>query len=936
MHFRIRSIAILLFLTWMPVTLAGPATLAEARKQWLRGKYEEARLLYDEVIRQNPKQDAAAIGLSKALESQGSYDRALAAVETALGLKKDSADLHARRAELLYFRGRWQDADASIARALELAPDHFLARWLRARLFADRGDLTRADAEFRWFVRTYTAHSDADREITDPEALLLIGQAGCQNARWNNLSDQFQFIVNEIYPDALKADKNFWPAEYEAGLVFLEKYNRADALEAFDRALAINPRAAEALVGKGMVALQHFEIQSALRYAEQALAVNPHSPQALVLRADIHVLDGDTKAARRNLDHARRISPSEETILGRLAACAFLEHRDKDLEALQTEVRRRDAKPAQFHLAMAEALESRRLFTPAERAYKKAAEFWPMLSEAPGALGLLYMRDGREAEARPLLMQAFDADRFNVRVRNTLTVLQHLDQYTTTKTPHFEIRYDQATDKLLAAWLADYLEKTYRLLAKQYDYELRRPVLLELFNDHEMFSGRVTGLPDLHTIGASTGRVVAMASPHAKGSRPFNWARVVRHELVHVFNLEQTNFQVPHWLTEGLAVRNEGFPRPQEWNELLQECVQGNQLMTLKTIDLGFVRPRGPREWAQAYCQAELYVEYSEAIYGGKTPIALLGAYADGMNTEQAILMVCKVDLERFEERYREYVRSVLEKLHLPVTKSLSLPQLQDAHARNPADMEIAAKLALAFIDRRRNDEAQALAEAVLAKKPAHPLASLVKARLLLAAGDDEEARALLEKALAPGSPEPQILMLLGKLCRDSGNCSRAAELFELGRRLQPYQKQWLAELVTTYAQAGERDKEILVLKELVRTDGEDITQRKKLAELLSAAGRPAEAETYARQALEIDVLDVDAEKELADALLGQRKWHEAAAVYRTVLDLDMKSNDARLKLARAYLESGDAARADAELSRVLAGDPENSEARTLLKRLHR
>ena len=63
-----------------------------------------------------------------------------------------------------------------------------------------------------------------------------------------------------------------------------------------------------------------------------------------------------------------------------------------------------------------------------------------------------------------------------------------------------------------------------------------------------------------------------MVSPKGKGiRRPFNWGRVIRHEMVHIFNLEQTNFQVPHWLTEGLAVRNEGFPRPPSWNQVLVE-----------------------------------------------------------------------------------------------------------------------------------------------------------------------------------------------------------------------------------------------------------------------------------------------------------------------------------------------------------------------------
>ena len=65
---------------------------------------------------------------------------------------------------------------------------------------------------------------------------------------------------------------------------------------------------------------------------------------------------------------------------------------------------------------------------------------------------------------------------------------------------------------------------------------------------------------------------------------------MLRHELVHIFNLEQTSFQVPHWFTEGLAVINEGFPRPQQWNQLLLERVPAGDLMNLDNIDLGFIR----------------------------------------------------------------------------------------------------------------------------------------------------------------------------------------------------------------------------------------------------------------------------------------------------------------------------------------------------------
>ncbi|MCP6769997.1 basic secretory family protein, partial [Klebsiella pneumoniae] len=76
--------------------------------------------------------------------------------------------------------------------------------------------------------------------------------------------------------------------------------------------------------------------------------------------------------------------------------------------------------------------------------------------------------------------------------------------------------------------------------------------------------------------------LVAMVSPRDISkviAKPFNWNRVIRHELVHVFNLEQTKARVPHWLTEGLAVRYEGPNFPPSWHALLAEKYQNDDLL---------------------------------------------------------------------------------------------------------------------------------------------------------------------------------------------------------------------------------------------------------------------------------------------------------------------------------------------------------------------
>src|SRR5262249_19839095 len=188
----------------------------------------------------------------------------------------------------------------------------------------------------------------------------VVGLAGAENARWHNLSDQYRVILTDVFADALKADKNFWPAEYQSGMLLLEKYNRADALEAFDKVLSINPHAAEALVGKGLAALQKYEIKDAEQFAERALRINPHLPEALRLRADVHLLVGDVRAALRDLEHARTINPRAENTLGPIAACLFLMHDQASFDALVQEVSRYDSKPGLFFYELGERLEARR------------------------------------------------------------------------------------------------------------------------------------------------------------------------------------------------------------------------------------------------------------------------------------------------------------------------------------------------------------------------------------------------------------------------------------------------------------------------------------------------------------------------------------------------------------------------------------------------
>lgn len=867
------------------LTAADPATPTAARQRLLRGNTAEARELYAELAKEPAQRAAAAIGTSRCWECEGEYDKALSAIDDAIKTDAQNLDLLARRAELLHYRGRWDDALAAAGQVIEKQDDHFLARWVRAQINRDQGDLVKADAEFRWFVRTYTARNRAGRDIKDPDQLLLIAQAGSENARWHQLNDQFQFILNEVYADALKLDADLWPAEYQAGLLLLEKYNKAEALAAFDKALKINPRAAEALFGKGLLAFQHFELKEAEQYAGRALEINPRLPEALRLAADIHIGAGEYARALVRLEKAREVNPRDEATLGRIAA-VYLLARDRaaDFDRLSAEVQKFDAKPGRFYLELAARLDDRRWYDQAQGYYRKALELRPHLHAARNHLGLLAMRMGQETEARRLLEEAFKADVFNVRVANSIKVLRHLDKYETIQTAHFHLRFDPKTDAVLGRFMADSLEDIYKRLAEAYGYKPAGPILIEVFNSHEMFSGRVIATPDLHTVGASTGRMAAMVSPKGQGvKKAFNWGRVIRHELVHIFNLEQTQFQVPHWLTEGLAVENEGFPRPHVWVQVLSERAGDDTLLNLSTIDAAFIRPRSPDEWALAYCQAQLYAQYLSHAHGPKAVTEMLTAYRDGKSTPAAIRQVCGVEIDAFEKGYKAHVRGLVQKLKgKPPEKAMTLAELEAARAKAPDDADLTARLAEQYLKRRRNREARELADTVLDTNAKHGLALYVKAQLLQNAGEEDLALRLLESAAAAEPPDPRVLRALGRLHFDAGRAEEAAALFEKGRAAEPTEPGWLDELAKVYKHLEENEKRLAVLQDLAPLNPDDIDIRREMAEAFVAAKKYPIAERWAREALEIDAGDAVAQSAFLMALEGQNK-SDAAAKYRKI-----------------------------------------------------
>ncbi len=457
--------------------------------------------------------------------------------------------------------------------------------------------------------------------------------------------------------------------------------------------------------------------------------------------------------------------------------------------------------------------------------------------------------------------------------------------------------------------------------------------------DHEWFSGRTVALPFIPTVGACTGRVVAMASPKTS-KKPYNWARVLKHELTHVITLQQTDFNIPHWYTEALAVESEDSPRPQEWNKMLLERIPSRKLLNLDDINLGFIRPKEPEDRQLAYAQAQLYAQYMVKRFGPDANIKMLNAYRRGLTTVPAIKACFGVEKADFEAKYLEFldetVKAIRTRTEEKPAEKTTFSKLAASLKAKPDDPELNAQMAYELYARGELKEARPYADKALKGKAHHPLASYVKARMLASIGDEDAALEVLKPALDKARPNEKVLALLARLQLNAGNLDEAEALYRVGRKDDPYNSDWITGLARVHLRRKQGDILLEDLEALAANDSDDAEVRENLARRALEDGKLDKAERWAMQCLYIDVYNPVYHALLADALMARKKPTAAIGEYETALTLKPRKADAiRVKLAKAQAASGDKTAAKATVDAILKRDPDHPEAKALRDELN-
>jgi tetratricopeptide (TPR) repeat protein len=460
------------------------------------------------------------------------------------------------------------------------------------------------------------------------------------------------------FDSATAADPRRVEGELGAADLFLERYNAPDAQVGYRAVLEVSPEDPRALVGLARVAAFSHS-GDAVELLDRALSVDASYVPALVLRAQMLLEEEHYGAADSVIEIALAVDSTSQDAWAAAASLAWIRGDNAAFSRAESRVKALNSRPADFYAAVAEAAGRHRRYGEAVEIARRGLALDPNSATVLGALGTNLLRTGQMAEGREMLERAFQLDPYHLWHKNSLDLLDELDEFSTTTIGRFTIVAPERIATVLVSVLVPLLEEAYDSLASRYDHRPPTPIRIELYDRHADFSVRTVGLAGLGALGVSFGTLLVMDAPEARPAGEFNFGSTAWHELAHTFTLGASDHRVPRWVSEGLSVLEERRARP-GWGARVSvpflQALAGGELLPVSQLNDGFVRPDRPDRIGLSYYQASLLMEFLEQRHGISGIRQMLSAFATGSDAESALRSLTGVSSDSLDRLFTRWL----------------------------------------------------------------------------------------------------------------------------------------------------------------------------------------------------------------------------------------------------------------------------------------
>ncbi len=858
---------------------------------------------------------------------------ALAAVDSADVVSKVRAQLGA--VESLDAVGRYGEALERAQKAIEMAPDNFPARYWVGLLQETTGQKALAIETYRWFEpRVRGNQRPANAEALTFAALgldrlsLLTGKP----------SVYAKFILHELLQSVHDTiDPKYWPARLASANLLLAKYNVAQARGDFLKTLELNQRSADAEVGLARIEMEKWDSEKVESRIARALRKNPNHVGAMVTRATIMLAERKDTEAIAELNKALAVNPNDLDTLSLMAAIHTRNRDDAKASEYITRVEKINAGYGELYAVIGEWLHSKRQFKQAEKYFLRASELSPELAEPRTSLGRMYLDMGETEKARLTLDASFRIDPFHVRTFNTLNLLDRLEKFARVETEHFIVKFDKKQDAVLATYFTEYLESIYPELTKKYGYELPVKSIVEVYPSHDGIDGfavRITGMGWLPTVGACTGRVIAMDAPR-KGARltPFDWKDVLRHEFTHVITLTQTENRIAHWFTEGLATSEQ--PLPLEWGmrRTFVNAVRRGKLVPIEKLDFGFMRMN---ERQLAYAQSEQIVEYIREKWGYEKIHTLLAAYRDGKSQAQAFQEIFSQSEKEFDGGFVEWAWKRAESWGFSMEPIREVVKIRKELETKPDDPSLLGELTESLYWDGKNDESRKTAEKCLTKDPKNTRALAIKAAFLLQQQKWDDAKPLLEQLQHIKPKSLFAANALGAIALKKNQLDDAIAQFTKLTQLCPSDPEGQKGLAEAYTRQGKHEQALGPMLALDVGNTTDLQLPQRISAIYKRLGKTEDAIRTLEHAARLDPYDTVLHQKLSALHLEAKNFPAAIRELQSNCDLQPATAEHFARLASVLKQAGRRDEALAAIRKAIAIEPDNTMFKQLLDSLQK
>lgn len=378
--------------------------------------YTVAKMLFEEALKNNPKNASAYAGLAEIYSAQDDNEKAFVNYEKALSLDADLTELHAPLGVLYFQKGEIAKAEIHLQKAVAANPDNAETQFYLGLLRYKQDRNEEAAAAFKRAI---------ELDPKNAEAHYYLGEV---NDRLNRDREAIA-----AYQKAVEINPSYGEAWFDLGVAYFNRDRLPEAIDAYNKAIKINPRHGEAyanladiyrLSGKWDEAISAYRM--ATTFIKDDAELYSRYGYVAARRAVTPAYHGFWKTAIENFEKAAALSPGyvdytnlgwayynqAQTNLGERKEAEYKANLQKARDAF---IKADSLKPAPkvaaaINLNLGMTLSDLGDYPGAIAALKKADDLQKNWIAAVNELGIAYRKNGDLNNAVKQFKRAIDID----------------------------------------------------------------------------------------------------------------------------------------------------------------------------------------------------------------------------------------------------------------------------------------------------------------------------------------------------------------------------------------------------------------------------------------------------------------------------------------------------------------------------------------------